>query len=445
MAFSIKDILAIEVVPALGCTEPAAVAVGAAIAATALPKRVVESIELWIDPNTYKNGIAAVIPGTGGLCGLNMATALGALGGNPELQLEIFDSIDKEIINRAKSLLASQEVRVNLLEDHQGLYIRTVVKSGTDTADSVIERMHNNVTSVKLNGSIMAEATYREGDRAQGKNTLAYLESWLKDLSLDDLLNLIDDLDDEDLAFLQVGVRANVRLMEYGLKHGPGLGIGKALERLVRQRLVCRDMILAAKMATSAAVDARMGGVKLPAMSSAGSGNHGLTAVLPIWAIREFIESNEENFLKAVCLSHIVTAYVKSFTGRLSAICGCSIAAGAGATAGTTYLLGGGTSHIASAIMNLMEDLAGVICDGAKAGCSLKVATAAGSAVQAALFALLGITVQSTDGIIGTSMEQTTKNIGTLSTCGMIETDRTILQIMIRKKFNDLNASGERL
>jgi L-cysteine desulfidase len=195
-------------------------------------------------------------------------------------------------------------------------------------------------------------------------------------------------------------------------------------------------MIHEARKLTSAAADARMAGVKLPAMSSAGSGNHGLTAILPITAVADFVDCDHNTLLEAICLSHMITAFVKAQTGRLSAVCGCSIAAGAGATAGITYLMAGNVHHIAGAIKNLTEDLAGVICDGAKAGCALKLATAAGTAVQAALFSLQGVTVLPTDGIIGHSPEQTMQNIGTLSTQGMIETDRTILKIMLQKQFS---------
>ena len=197
-------------------------------------------------------------------------------------------------------------------------------------------------------------------------------------------------------------------------------------------------MIVSARILTSAASDARMAGVSLPAMSSAGSGNHGLTATLPIWAVKDYIECDHKTVLEAVGLSHTITSYVKAHTGRLSAICGCSIAAGAGATAGITYLLGGDLHHMAGSIINLTEDLAGVICDGAKAGCSLKLATAAGTAAQAALFAIQGVRVQSTDGIIGSSAEQTMQNVAELSTQGMIEADRTILKIMLDKKFHSL-------
>jgi L-cysteine desulfidase len=195
-------------------------------------------------------------------------------------------------------------------------------------------------------------------------------------------------------------------------------------------------MILAARILTSAAADARMAGVKLPAMSSAGSGNHGLTAILPIRAVRDYVDTGDDTMLRAIGFSHIITACVKAHTGRLSAVCGCSIAAGAGAAAGITWLLGGSERHISGAITNIIEDLAGVICDGAKAGCALKLATAAGTAVQSALFSLQGISVMPTDGIVGISSEDTIKNIGTLATAGMIETDRTILKIMLEKKFS---------
>jgi len=438
MAFTVKDILRLEVAPALGCTEPVATALGAAAAVSILPGKEIDSIEIWVDPNIYKNGLAASIPGTGGLSGLDTAAALGALGGNPTLRLEVLEPIDEEVVARAKEFLSADKVTVNLLPDQRGLYIQTLIRSGSNTAESVIRDVHDNIDKLVLNGSNITDSPLLAGEKnEENKGSLAELESWLKGLSLERLLALIDDLDAEDMEFLDEGISFNMRLAEYGLKHGPGLGVGKTLELLVRKKLIKRDMILAARMLTSAAADARMAGVKLPAMTSAGSGNHGLTAILPILAIKDFVESDQETILKAIGFSHILTAYIKAHTGRLSALCGCSIAAGAGATAGVTYLLGGDIRHIAGAIKNLIEDLAGVICDGAKAGCALKLATAAGTAVQAALFSLQGVNVGVMDGIIGASPEQTMRNIGILSTQGMIETDRIILKIMLEKQFSN--------
>ena len=439
MTYTVKEILRLEVAPALGCTEPVAIALGAAAAASLLPDDQIETIEIRVDPNIYKNGVAVAIPGTPGLCGLDLAAAIGALGGDPLQGLEVLGPVDDAVVAGAVDVVKNGQVTVDLLSDRKGIYIQTTVKSPAGSAESIIEVMHDNITSLKRDGRPVDQSPLLSGGKKEdGKGDVQALESWLKNLRLDQLLDLVDTLDEDDLQFLEEGVQYNLRLAEHGLKNVCGLGIGRTLERLARQRMLARDMVLAARILTSAASDARMAGVKLPAMSSAGSGNHGLTATLPIHAIKDFVDCEPEAVLKAVGLSHIITAYIKSFTGRLSAVCGCSVAAGAGATAGITYLLGGSIHHIAGAIKNLTEDLAGVICDGAKAGCSLKLATAAGTAVQAALFSLQGVEVQPTDGIVGVSPEQTMQNIGTLSTQGMIETDRTILKIMLEKRFSGL-------
>ncbi len=434
MSFTVKDILQMEVTPALGCTEPAAIALACAAAASLLEGEEIDRLELWVDPNIYKNGTAVAIPGTDGMTGLDVAAGVGAFGGNPSIGLEVFDTVDQRSIDKTKALIDSKGVDVHLFEE-TGLHVKAVVSSGSDRAVAEIKELHNNIVYLALNDiEITDSSLLSKAAGSSGKSAMALLEEWLMDLTLDDIYEMIDEIDEEDLAFLKKGVEYNVTLAEYGLKYGSGLGIGKAIERLLKQKLLVKDMATSARILTSAAADARMSGVNLPAMSSAGSGNHGLTAILPIWAIKDFVAHDEETVLRAIGLSHVITAYVKAHTGSLSAVCGCSVAAGAGATAGITYLVGGDVEHMAGAIQNIMEDLAGVICDGAKAGCALKLNTAAGAAVQAALFSLQGINVQDTDGIIGQSTEQTVRNIGTLSHQGMVETDRTILQIMREKE-----------
>jgi len=437
MAFSVKDVLRLQVAPALGCTEPVAVALAAAAASSLLcvgqADRSRLALEVWVDPNVYKNGLAVTIPGTGGLSGLDTAAALGALGGDPVLGLEVLDPVTEAVVEAAKDMLRQGRVALNLLSERRGLHIRALARLDDRLAEAVVEGQHDAIVSLSLDGKAVTDSALLKG-KGPGGNEMAELEAWLRDLPLSKLIALTDELDAEDLAFLEEGVRHNLRLAEHGLKTGCGMGVGKTFERLARQKLMARDMSLAARMLTSAAADARMDGVKLPAMSSAGSGNHGLTAVLPIWAVKDFLECGRDDALRAIGLSHIVTASVKAHTGRLSAVCGCSVAAGAGATAGVAALLGGDLHHIAGAIKILIEDLAGVICDGAKAGCALKLATAAGTAVQAALFSLHGMRIRATDGIIAESPEQTMRNVGQLSTQGMVETDRTILAIMIDKK-----------
>ena len=436
MKFTVKDILDMEVTLALGCTEPVAIALGAAAAATLLPEKEFDSIEIWIDPNIYKNGMAVIIPGTGGMQGLDTAVALGAYGGNPGRGLEVLESLNDESIQKAMKLLEAGAVKVNLREE-VGLYVQTKLISGDNVAESLIVDLHNNIVSLKLNGKEIEDSPLlAKAQHKGGKYSLADLEEWLRELTLQQIIDLTADLDEDDLKFLEVGVNHNLALADYGLKHGSGLGIGKAIDRLIKQKLLVKDMSSSARRLTSAAADARMGGANLPAMSSAGSGNHGLTAILPIWAIKDFIEHDHETLLRAIGLSHIITAYVKAHTGRLSAVCGCSIAAGAGATAGITYLVGGDVHHMEGAIKNILEDLAGVICDGAKAGCAIKLNTAAGAAVQAALFSLQGVNVKDTDGIIGDSTRQTVQNMGALSHDGMVQADKTILKIMLDKEMN---------
>ncbi|MCJ2163145.1 MULTISPECIES: L-serine ammonia-lyase, iron-sulfur-dependent, subunit alpha [unclassified Pseudodesulfovibrio] len=438
MTFTVKDVLSIQVAPALGCTEPVAIALGAASAMSLLPTDDFDTLEVAVDPNVYKNGLAVSIPGANGLCGLDTAAALGAVGGDPALRLEVLQTVTDAHVTAAKAALAAKKVTVTLLTDHRGLLIRTRAISGSNTAESVIEGLHDNIVSLTLNGKPV-DSPLIKGRTEGGPSPVAAMEAWLKTLTLNELVGLTDELDDDDFAFIREGVDVNMRLAEQGLKYGLGLGVGKTLERLSRQGLIKKDMMLAARILASAAADARMSGASLPAMSSAGSGNHGLTAILPIWAVKDYVEGIEPKaVLEAIALSHIVTAFVKAHTGRLSAICGCSVAAGAGATAGITFLLGGDAKHIAGAIKNLLEDLAGIICDGAKTGCALKLATAAGTAVQAALFSLQGVNVHHTDGIIGLSSEDTMRNVGTLAVDGMIQTDQTILQIMLKKRFNDV-------
>jgi L-cysteine desulfidase len=434
--FTLKDVLKTEVAPALGCTEPVAIALAAAAAASLISKEEIAGIEIWVDPNVYKNGIAVAIPGTHGQHRLDLAGAIGALGGDPERRLEVLEPVTDDIVDRAAELVRAEKVKINLLESQKELFIKAVVKSKENMSECIIKGFHDNIFSLCLNHQQISDSQLlHRGDPAQDLPDARDVETWLKGLSLVDLVKLLDNLDGEDMDFLEEGVRYNLRIAEYGLKYGSGLAIGKTLERLVRQKLIKKDMMVYARILTSAASDARMAGVKLPAMSSAGSGNQGLTATLPIWAVKEYVECDRKAILESVGLSHIITTYVKAHTGRLSAVCGCSIAAGAGATAGITYLLGGDIQHITGAITNLTVDLAGVICDGAKAGCSLKLATAAGTAVQSALFSLHGVYVQPTDGIIGISPERTVQNVGELSTQGMIETDRTILKIMLEKQF----------
>jgi L-cysteine desulfidase len=435
--YTIKDILRIQVAPALGCTEPAAVALCTAAAGSLLSDRELKSMELWVDPGIYKNAFAVAIPGAEGAIGIDWAAALGFYGGDPNLKLQVLEPVSSDSIEMARCLIEAGNVKINLLKDKEGIYIRSKLTTADEVAEAVIEGSHDNLRSLRHN-AVPVENHPLLSSSTKDHSEIDRLEEFLKNRTLEELVALVEGMDDEDFDFVTEGVKYNLELSKHGLEFGGGLAVGKTLELLVEKGFAKKDMILEARILASSACDARMSGVKLPAMSSAGSGNQGLTAILPIWAVRDHMSgSDPKNVLRAIALSHIVTGYIKSHTGRLSAVCGCSVAAGAGAAAGVVYLMGGDLPQISSAIKNLIGDLAGVICDGAKASCALKLATAAGTAVQSALFSLHGLDVKDSDGIIAFTPEQTLRNIGQISTQGMIETDRIILQIMIEKQFGD--------
>ncbi|MDZ7758810.1 MAG: L-serine ammonia-lyase, iron-sulfur-dependent, subunit alpha [Desulfovermiculus sp.] len=439
MNFSFKDFLALEVSPALGCTEPVAVALAAAAAAGLLPTRSPEHIRVRVDGNVFKNGLAVIIPGTDGRRGLDLAAALGAVAGDAGRAMQVLEGLSPQQVEQAADLVGSNRVEVDLDPDQHGLFIQAEITAGQDMARALIQGAHDSIVNLSLNGRKISDSPLLEREQDVNSSPLhhhsvGHLEAWLKEQSLSSLLALLQQADDQDLAFLRQGVDMNRKLAEYGLAHASGLGVGQALAGLAEEKILNKDMLLAAKILTAAAADARMAGVSLPAMSSAGSGNNGLTAILPIWAAGEFLDCPEKTLLQAIGLSHLVTAYIKTHTGRLSAVCSCSLAAGAGSAAGLAYALGGDVQCITRAVNNVIEDLGGVLCDGAKTGCALKLATAAGSAIQAALLAQRGVGAVPVEGILGQSPEQSIANLGRICQEGMTQTGATILDIMLGKR-----------
>ena len=301
---------------------------------------------------------------------------------------------------RAAENGGGRKVAVRLLADQRGLYIQTIVGAGGHTAESVISGLHDNIVSLEAGRPGGPNSALRTaGGPARASAGWPIWRHGSRALYWSDCWNWWMTWTRKTWRFWKTGSGSTCVWPDMVSSTG-GHGVGRTLERLVRQGMMQRDMVLAARILASAAADARMAGVKMPAMSSAGSGNHGLTAILPIVAVTEFVGRPARD-AGSGGLSHVITGYIKAYTGRLSAVCGCSVAAGAGAAAGIAYLLAGDRRQIAGAIKNLIMGLAGVICDGAKAGCALKLSTAAGTAVQAALFSLQGVKVSATDGIAG--------------------------------------------
>ena len=429
----VRDLLHLETGPGLGCTEPAAIGLGAAAAAALLNASELDAIEVTLDPNLYKNALRVIIPGTGGECGLGLAAALGAVAGDAQLRLQVFSRVDPAATAQARALVQAGKVRVNLKEGHRGIYVETVVTAGPHTAVSLLTGRHDHLESLTLDGQPQAAHPLLSG-RRDGEADLEGLESWLTSLSLGEMVDLLEDLDAGDLAYIQTVIDMNERLVEYGLQHGPGLGVGQAQQRLVRKGLLQPDLALTAGMLTAAAIDSRMGGVMLPAMTLAGSGNHGIAAGIPLVAVAGHAGSHPgRGLIQAVTLSYLVSCAIKARTGRLSAMCGCAVASGAGVAAGVAYLRGGAVAQIGGAVMNHLECTAMLICDGAKTSCALKVGEAVASAVKSALLSLEGVVVKPHDGFIGRSAEETLGHLAVMSRQGLAGMDPVILDIMRRQ------------
>ena len=412
---------------ALGCTEPVAVALAVASAAQFLSGPVYE-IVAQISPNIYKNGLRVGIPGTD-QHGLEMAAALGAVCGGADAGLEILRHVNEGHTTSAKELRDTGHVQV-LVEDGKGdFYIEAEV---TDRfghkAGCIIEGCHTNIISLFLDGQAMTPRQKIQGDALNGEDLLGRL----KQSHISDICRFAEQVDFPEISFMLDGVRVNMEMAEYGLNHKIGMSVGQGIRNMVRQGVLQDDVVNRVKMVTAAACDARMAGVSLPVMSSAGSGNHGLTAILPVAVVCDQLHKSDEDLARALAISHLVTSYIKEYTGKLSPICGCAVAAGIGASAAITWLYGGSDQQIVGAIQNMVGTVAGMLCDGAKGGCALKLAAAASEAVMQANFAANDIIIGDTDGIVGSCAERTIQNLGKICTNGMRDMDREIIGIMCK-------------
>lgn len=426
---TILNILTNDVKLAVGCTEPVAIALGVA-AATNLVAEEIESIEVNLSPNIYKNGMFVGIPNIDEV-GLDVAAALGAAIKDPSKKLTILSELNEESVRYAKVLLRDEKVRINLFKDSpKRVYVESIVKTKNSIARSVIEDKHDNITSATLNGE---EVIIEKVEDANNTNNMD-IDEEIFTLPIKSIIEEIEKFDLEEIQFMLDGIDVNMKAAELGLKSKLGIGVGYAMKEKLDQGIISKDLPNLALVLTAAASDARMSGLPIPIMSSNGSGNHGITAILPIAAYSQLNEVSDEKLAKALAISHIITAYIKNYIGRLSSLCGCSIAAATGSSCAIGWLMDGNTDAIQGTIKNILANQTGVVCDGAKAGCALKLATAASSGVQSALLAKGGYTVDKDNGIVTNSAEESIKNLGSLSKYGMDNVDNTIIDIMLSSK-----------
>ena len=425
------DILKAEVKPAVGCTEPVAVALACAKAKELLGEEVVKN-KILVSPNVYKNAMCVGIPGTDRL-GLKIAVAMGLVGGKSEDGLTLLEGLTEEQVRESERYVDTTPISIEPLDTKEKVVIDVTLEGENNKSRVIIKTKHDNFVFIQQNDLVLLEQVdgYAEKDEVQ---TEEKKENIMDNITIQEIVTNIENMDLEDIKFLLDGIEMNMDMAKYGLENKIGIGVGRGIKESIEEGLLGDGIMTKAMLLTAAASDARMGGAKLPVMSSNGSGNHGLTAILPIVAYAQKYPQSDEKMAKALAISHLITAYVKNFTGRLSAVCGCGVAASTGASAGISWLMDGNINHIYGAIENMIADLSGMICDGAKAGCALKLSSAASAAVQSAVIAKQGYSVPALNGIVGTRVEESIQNLGRVSDKGMQITDEIILNVM-----NDMN------
>jgi len=428
---NLVDILKAEVKPAVGCTEPVAVALACAKAKELLGEEIVKH-KVLVSPNVYKNAMCVGIPGTDRL-GLKIAVAMGFVGGKSEDGLTLLEGLTDEQVKESEKYVDENPISIEPLDTKEKVVIEVRLEGKNNTSRVIIKTKHDNFVFLQANGLVLLDEVDGFAEKAEAQTT-EKKENIMDTITIQEIVENVENMNLEDIKFLLDGVTMNMDMAKYGLENEIGIGVGRGIKESMEEGLLGDGIMTEAMLLTAAASDARMGGAKLPVMSSNGSGNHGLTAILPIVAYSLKYPQSDEKLAKSLAISHLVTAYVKNFTGRLSAVCGCGVAASTGASAGIAWLMDGKIDHIYGAIENMIADLSGMICDGAKAGCALKLSSAASAAVQSAVIAKQGYAVPPLNGIVGTKVEQSIQNLGRVSDKGMQITDEIILNVM-----NDMN------
>lgn len=428
------DIIKQEVKPALGCTEPIAVALAVAKANENIGNKSTH-IVVEVSANILKNGMGVGIPGTG-MVGLDIAAALGITCGKSCYNLEVLHEVDDAGVEQAKALIADKAVEIRLADTEEKLYVKATCSNETDCSVVVINDRHDNISYEAINGIA------KEIETDNGKKDTCHQEGIdikAAGLSIEKILKFTREVDYQDIRFILEAAKVNRRLAAEGLYRNYGLQVGRTLKNKMNSDLIGESLLTHAMSLTAAASDARMSGCTLPAMSNSGSGNQGITVTMPVVATAERLHSSLEELARALVLSHLTAIHIKSHLGRLSALCGCVVASSASGC-GICYLMGGDYEQICASLKNMIGNITGMVCDGAKLGCALKVATGVSCAVQSTMLAMDRICISSNDGIIEDSIEDTIENLCKIGTEGMCEADKVMLNIMTVQKQEHLDA-----
>ncbi|MGM8204680.1 L-cysteine desulfidase family protein [Clostridium perfringens] len=415
-----------EVVPSEGCTEPIAIAYAASIAAEHL-KGEIKEVNIYLSKNVIKNALGVGIPGTGGV-GIEIAAALGISIQKSYKKLTILSNFTEDELKKAKEIVDKNIINIKQKNTNKALYIEVELLSETSKSKVIIEDTHTNVTLIECDNEIIMDNNSEVSED---------LEEDYKLFKIADIYNFAKEADFDDIKFILESAKMNEKVSEEGLKGDYGLQVGSKIIQKGNFNLFSNDASNKIIAASAAASDARMDGCAMPIMTTAGSGNQGIACSIPVAQTARLLDKSEEELARALVLSNLVTIRIKKHMGRLSPLCGAGIAGATGASCGITYLLGGNLENINYCINNMISDLSGMICDGAKETCALKIATGTNAAIQCANLAINGISATANDGIVAKDVEETIESIETLIQNGFKNVDDTILNIMLEKKKNN--------
>ena len=412
-----------EVVPAIGCTEPMAVALCTAKAATTLGRRP-DRIEVFLSPNMLKNAMGVGIPGTG-MIGLPIAVSLGALIGKPEYELEVLKDLTPATLEQGKRYINDADIDIKLKQGNvDKLYIEVVCRAGSDMATAIISGSHTHIVYVERNGEVVMDNRGGHGGSDEEEDNIQLNFRLVYDFATTAPL--------DEISFILKTKEYNMKAAEESIKGNYGHCLGKTMDRPLSHGIFGDNIFSHILSRTASACDARMGGAMIPVMSNSGSGNQGICATNPVVVYAMENENTEEELIRALMLSHLTAIYIKQSLGKLSALCGCVVAS-TGSSCGITYLMGGDYTRICNSVKNMVANLTGMICDGAKPSCALKISSGVSTALLSALLSMEGKCVTSAEGIVDDDVDKCIHNLTSIGADAMRATDDMVLDIMTHK------------
>ena len=419
---AIKQLMEQEIVPAIGCTEPIAVSLCVAKASELLEHRP-DKIDVFLSSNVIKNAMGVGIPGTK-MIGLPIAIALGALIGKSDYGLEVLRDFDADDLAEAKQYINDDRISIAVKENiSQNLYIEVVCYANNSEVKTIISGAHTFFSHIEKDGEVLLSKEFQEVDT----------DDVAVSLNLRKVYDYAHESPIEDLNFIYAAAKMNKAVSEEAQNDTYGHNVSQILGGKMGLSVFGNNPHSKMLIATSGACDVRMDGAKLAVMSNSGSGNQGIAATLPVLSYAEEIGADEQTLIRALVLSNLAVIYIKQHLGRLSALCGCVVAS-TGSSCGITYLMGGTYEQITFATKNMIGNITGMICDGAKPSCSLKITSGTSTALLSAVMAIENGMVSKQEGIVDEDVDQTIRNMAKIGKEGMLETDKVVLDIMTNKK-----------